>query len=95
MAKLGHHATIDLRPRPHLDPGAERRRSVHALCAAGALGGLAQSLAGAAGALLARQVGGSDAVAGLPQTLLVAGAAASALALSALTRRRGRRVALS
>jgi len=56
---------------------------------------LAQSLAGTGGALLARQVGGTDAVAGLPQALLVVGAAVSALALSALTRRRGRGLALS
>jgi len=62
---------------------------------ASVLGGLAQSLAGAAGALLAQRVGGSDAVAGLPQTLLVAGAAVAALALSALTVRHGRSAALS
>lgn len=59
------------------------------------MGGLAQSLAGAAGALLAREVGGTDAVAGLPQALLVAGAAVAALALSAVTRRAGRRPALA
>jgi MFS family permease len=69
--------------------------SLRALRAASVLGGLAQSLAGAAGALLAREVGGSDAVAGLPQALLVAGSAIAALALSALTRRAGRRLALS
>ena len=79
---------------PRTDP-AIRRRAVHALWAASILGGLAQSLAGAAGGLLARQVGGSDASAGLPQALLVVGAAVSALLLSALTRRRGRGAALS
>ncbi|MDQ3738932.1 MAG: MFS transporter, partial [Actinomycetota bacterium] len=71
------------------------RRPVHALWTASVLGGLAQSLAGTAGALLARQLGNSDAVAGLPQALLVVGAAVSALGLSGLTRRRGRGVALS
>jgi MFS family permease len=74
---------------------AARRTALHSLWAAGVLGGLAQSLAGAAGALLAQQVGGSDALAGLPQTLLVAGSAAAALALSALTLRHGRGAALS
>ncbi|HSK95528.1 MAG TPA: MFS transporter, partial [Euzebyales bacterium] len=76
--------------------GAEApSRSLRALQAASVLGGLAQSLSGAAGALLARQVSGSDAVAGLPQALLVAGSALAALGLSALTRRAGRRVALA
>ena len=72
-----------------------RRGALRTLWAAGALGGLAQSLAGTAGALLARDVAGSDAAAGLPQALLVIGAAVSALVMSAATRRRGRRVALS
>lgn len=67
---------------------------MHALWAASVVGGLAQSLAGSAGALLARQVGGSDIVAGLPQAMLVAGSALAALALSALTRRYGRGLAL-
>jgi MFS family permease len=82
-------------------PAAVARRvtgpstSLRALQGASVLGGLAQSLAGAAGALLAREVSGSDAVAGLPQALLVAGSAVAALALSALTRRAGRRLALT
>lgn len=88
-------STIGPDQRPHLDTAPGKRRAVHALWAAGALGGLAQSLAGTAGALLARQVGGSEAVAGLPQALLVVGAAISALALSTLTRRRGRGAALT
>ncbi|MDQ3695304.1 MAG: MFS transporter [Chloroflexota bacterium] len=45
--------------------------------------------------MLARQVGGSDSVAGLPQAALVAGAALSALILSRLTLHRGRYAALS
>jgi len=72
-----------------------RHKAVHLLWAASVLGGLAQSLAGAAGALLAQEVGGSDDVAGLPQALLVAGAAVSALALSGVTRRHGRSAALT
>jgi MFS family permease len=68
---------------------------VIALWMASLLGGLAQSLGGAAAALLARDLGGSDAVAGLPQALLVVGSALAALAMSALTRRYGRGRALA
>jgi MFS family permease len=71
-----------------------RRRILLALWAASMLGGLAQSLTGPAGTLLAQRVDGSESVAGLPQTLLVVGAAASGLGLSRLTLRRGRGVAL-
>jgi hypothetical protein len=56
-----------------------QRRTLRALWTASVLGGLGQSLAGTAGVLLARQVGGSARVAGLPQACLVAGAAGSAL----------------
>lgn len=69
--------------------------SLRVLWTAGVIAGLAQSVAGSAGALLARELGGSDSVAGLPQTALVVGSAASALGLSALGRSRGRRVSLS
>jgi MFS family permease len=61
-----------------------------ALWFASLLGGLAQSLGGSAAALLARDLGGSDAVAGLPQAVLVIGSAVAALAMSAMTRRFGR-----
>lgn len=59
-----------------------------------ALGGLAQSLAGAAGGLLARELGGGELVAGLPATMLTLGAAGMAVLLSRITRRRGRLPAL-
>lgn len=60
-----------------------------------AFGGLAQSLAGAAGSLLADELGGSAAWAGLPQSLQVAGTAVASVALSKITSRRGRRAALA
>jgi MFS family permease len=63
---------------------------VTTLWIASLLGGLAQSLGGSAAALLARDLGGSDAVAGLPQAVLVVGSAIAALAMSAFTRRFGR-----
>ncbi|MHA6620271.1 MFS transporter [Pseudonocardia sp. DLS-67] len=59
------------------------------------LGGLAQSVAGVAAALLARGLGGSDAVAGLPQAVLVVGSAVAALGMSAASRRFGRSRALA
>jgi MFS family permease len=69
-------------------------RATSALHWAGALGGLSQSLSGAAGALLVRDVTGREVAAGWPQAALVAGAAVAAIALSRLTRRRGRPAAL-
>lgn len=71
------------------------RRGVLLVRAFAALGGLSQSLAGAAAALLAQEVAGSDAVGGLPQSLVVIGAGASAVGLAALARRLGRAVALA
>lgn len=71
------------------------KQRLRALSLAGALGGMSQSLGGSAGALLAQQAGHSGAVAGLPQTMLVIGAALSALGLSEVTRRRGRGASLS
>ncbi|MFC7620048.1 MFS transporter [Microlunatus sp. GCM10028923] len=59
-----------------------------------ALGGLAQSLAGAAGGLLAQELGGTDLVAGIPATMLTLGAAGMAVLLSWITRRWGRLPAL-
>lgn len=59
------------------------------------LGGAGQSLSGAASALLAERIGGSVVIAGLPQTVLVFGAALAALGLSRLTARTGRGRALA
>lgn len=70
-------------------------RATRALWVAAAVGGLAQSLAGSAGALLAVEVARSDAAGGLPQAVLVAGSAAAALVLSAVAARRGRRASLA
>lgn len=70
------------------------RGRLRGIWAFAALGGLAQSLAGAAGGLLARELGGTDLVAGIPATMLTLGAAGTAVVLSRLTRRRGRVPAL-
>lgn len=82
-------------PRHRRAGDRRRRTAARALAFAGALGGFAQSLAGAAGALLAERVGGSVAVAGLPQTLLVVGAAISAVLLGRVARDHGRGPALA
>jgi MFS family permease len=73
----------------------DRRQLLRALWAASVLGGLGQALAGTAGSLLVRELGGSDAAAGLPQALLVVGTGGSALVLSAVTKRFGRGPALT
>ncbi len=74
-------------------PAAHRFRVV--LGAASVLGGLAQSLAGAAGGLLVPAAGWPDALAGLPMTAQVVGAAVAGIGLSRLTAGRGRRTALA
>lgn len=60
-----------------------------------ALGGFAQSLAGSAGGLLAEDIAGSAATAGLPQSMLVLGSAIGALGISRFSARAGRGAALS
>lgn len=70
------------------------RESRVALWVATALGGLGQSLAGVSGTLLADHLGGSESFAGLPQALLIAGAAVSAPILSRVSSVRGRRAGL-
>ena len=74
---------------------AQRPRLLKILVLAQVLGGLGQAAGGAAGALLAREVAGTDAAAGLPLSLLVAGSALSAIPVSNLSRRRGRRPGLA
>lgn len=72
-----------------------RRRLLRVLVAAQVLGGLGQAAGGAAGALLARDVAGTDAAAGLPLSLLVAGSALAAIPISGLSRSAGRRPGLA
>ena len=81
-------------PAPEIPAEALQRRTLRVLVAAQILGGLGQSGA-AAGALLALDMTGSEALASLPLALLVVGASASVLPISALSRRAGRRVGLT
>jgi MFS family permease len=72
---------------------ALQRRTLRVLVAAQVLSGLGGSGA-AAGALLALDITGSDALASLPLALLVVGSASTVVPISALSRRAGRRTGL-
>lgn len=72
-----------------------QRRSLQTLAGAQSLSGLGYSSTIAAGSLLVASITKSEALAGLAQTFGVLGAAAMALPLANLTRRGGRRLALS
>jgi MFS family permease len=71
------------------------RRTLQTLAGAQSLSGLGYSSTVAAGSLLVASITKSEALAGLAQTFGVLGAAAMALPLANLTRRGGRRLALS
>jgi MFS family permease len=65
-------------------------RTLGVLAAATAVGGLGLAAGGTAGALLAEDITGSDAAAGVPLGVLVAGSAAGALLIARQTSRSGR-----
>jgi MFS family permease len=73
---------------------ASERRALSVLALATAIGALGLAAGGSAGALLADEMTGSTAWAGLPLGFLVAGSAASALLISRLTDSAGRRSGL-
>lgn len=72
-----------------------QKRTLQTLAGAQSLSGLGYSSTIAAGSLLVASITKSEALAGLAQTFGVLGAAAMALPLANLTRRGGRRLALS
>lgn len=74
---------------------AVQNRTLSVLTAAQVLSGVGIAATVAAGSLLVASITESEAMAGLAQTFGVLGAAALALPLAALTRRGGRRIALS
>jgi predicted MFS family arabinose efflux permease len=73
-----------------LDSPRASRTSLYLLAAATAIGALGLAAGGSAGALVAEDVTGSTAWAGLPLGVLVAGSAASALLIARQTSRAGR-----
>jgi MFS family permease len=80
---------------PTVDRAAVQRRTLWVLSAAVALGGLGVTVGITVGGLLAREVAGTDAAAGLGQTASVLGAALIAVPLARVSDRRGRRIGLS
>ena len=76
------------------DVVAVQRRTVGVLVGAQALGGLGNTVGIAVAAVLAKDVSGSESLAGLVQTMQVLGAAAASFFLSRLMGLRGRRVGL-
>jgi MFS family permease len=76
------------------DVEAVQRRTVGVLVGSQALGGLGNTVGIAVAAVLAKEVSGSESLAGLVQTMQVLGAAAASFFLSRLMGDRGRRVGL-
>jgi MFS family permease len=78
--------------QPRFD--ASERRTLGVLAAATAVGSLGLAAGGTAGALLAEDITGSEAAAGVPLGVLVAGSAAGALLIARRTSRSGRAAGL-
>jgi MFS family permease len=88
-----HSSEWPIRARAEVSPGT-RRGTLLLLAAATAIGALGLAAGGSAGALLAEDLTGSTASAGLPLGLLVVGAAASALLIARQSSRKGRTAGL-
>jgi MFS family permease len=82
-------------PVADLDPALVQRRTLGVLGAGTALGGLGVTVGITLGALLARDVAGTDTAAGLGATAGVLGAAVLAVPLAAISDRGGRRAGLA
>lgn len=89
---------VDLNVSAHAEAeatfGASERRTLGVLAAATAVGSLGLAAGGTAGALLAEDITGSEAAAGVPLGVLVAGSAAGALLIARQTSRSGRAAGL-
>ncbi len=72
-----------------------QRRTVRTLVVSQAVGAVGVTIGVATASLLARDISGSETMAGLAQTCQVLGTAATAYALARVMRRRGRRVGLA
>lgn len=79
---------------PAVDRAAAQRRALRALVAVQVAGGAGLSAGATVVALIAVELSGSAAAAGLPHAASVAGTAAAAVPLAVLMRRRGRRPGL-
>lgn len=77
-----------------VDLAAVQRHTVRTLVVSQAVGAVGVTIGVATASLLARDISGSETMAGLAQTFQVLGTAAAAYALARVMRRRGRRVGL-
>ncbi|MFJ6983602.1 MULTISPECIES: MFS transporter [unclassified Streptomyces] len=93
-ARSARVARAALVPVPAQALAALRRRTTAVLVVSQILGGLGVTIGITVGTVLARRVGGSDALAGLAPTATVAGTALLSLPMAALTGARGRRPGL-
>jgi MFS family permease len=80
--------------RTDVDLQAVQRHTVRTLVVSQAVGAVGVTIGVATASLLARDISGSETMAGLAQTFQVLGTAAAAYGLARLMRRRGRRVGL-
>lgn len=85
---------MSLDERADLDVVAIQRRTVWTLVAAQAIGASGITIGIATASLLARDISGSESLAGLAQTFQVLGAAIASFLLARLMSRRGRRIGL-
>ncbi|WP_210441211.1 MFS transporter [Nocardioides xinjiangensis] len=82
------------RLEPELDLAAVQRHTVRTLVVSQAVGAVGVTIGVATASLLARDISGSETMAGLAQTSQVLGTAGAAYALARVMRRHGRRVGL-
>jgi MFS family permease len=82
-------------PQPTVGADVVQRRTLRTLCAGQVLGGIGVGSGIAVGGLIAEDVSGSSALAGVSQTATVLGAAVAALPLARLMAVRGRRPGLA
>ena len=86
---------MSARTEESLDVEAVQRRTVRTLVVSQAVGAVGVTIGIATASLLARDISGSETMAGLAQTFQVLGTAAAAYGLARVMRRRGRRVGLA
>lgn len=84
------HPAASAPPEPAAHAGGQRRRTLAVLAAATAFGSAGLAAGGTAGGLLAVEITGTQAVAGLPIGALIIGQALSAILMAVLTHRSGR-----
>src|SRR6478672_1227341 len=93
-ARAPGHRAVTTRLAGGLTVADVQRRTVRTLVVSQAVGAVGVTIGVATASLLARDISGSETMAGLAQTFQVLGTAAAAYGLARVMRRRGRRVGL-